>query len=147
MKRRSAERMQYQPDKLSYLLCTLSIIFNMIYFVSIYTNRDVTPDVTIGADVLINIIFMMIIFLAGEKLKGYEKKWNIYVILVGIVQISRILFVPRHFNELEMLVGIKYTLSIVWLLTSGILLLLAGINSTINGRILSSFDGDDRVGG
>ena len=134
---RSAERMQYQSDKLSYWLCILSIICNAVYFVGLYTNRAIAPDVTIGADILLNIVFMMIVFLSSEKLKGYEKKWNGYIIIVGAVQVLRIFWVPMHFNRLEMLIEGRYTLAIVSLVVSGILLLVAGINSTINIRILS----------
>ena len=143
---RNAERMQYQHDKLSYLLCMLSIVFSMVHFVSIYTNNAIVPDVTIGADILINIIFLMIVFLSSEKLKSYTKKWGIYVILLGVVQMLRILWVPAHFYQLEMLVETKYTWAIIWLLVSGIMLLLAGINSSINLRILSRLDHKKRVG-
>ena len=68
MFKRKAEIMQYQTDKLSYSLCIFGIIFDMIYFVSLYTNRAVVPDFTIGVDILVNIVFMMIAFLASEKL-------------------------------------------------------------------------------
>jgi TRAP-type uncharacterized transport system fused permease subunit len=142
---RNAERMQYQIDRLSYWLCVLSIVFNVVYFVSIYTNKVVAPDLTIGVDVIVNIVFMMIVFLGGEKLKAYQKKWNIYVMLIGAVQILRIFFIPMHFRELEMLTGDEYTMVIVWILISGILLLLAGINSSINLKILSRYD-ERRVG-
>lgn len=134
---RNAERMQYQSDKLSYWLCILSVVCNAVYFVGLYTNRYVAPDVNIGADILLNIVFMMIVFLSSEKLKTYEKKWNGYIIIVGAVQILRIFWVPMHFHQLEMLMEGKYTLAIVSLVVSGILLLIAGINSTINIRILS----------
>lgn len=144
--RRNAERMQYQPDKLSSLLCVLSIVVNAICFVSIYANSAVAPDVTIGADILINIVFMMLAFLSSEKLKAYSKKWNIYVVLVGAVQVLRIFWVPAHFKKLEMLVETKYTLAIVCLLISGVLLCLAGINSSINVGILSRLDTKNRVG-
>lgn len=146
MMRRNAERMQYQPDKLSSFLCVLSIIFNMVYFVSIYRDNAVAPDVTIGADILINIILMMIVFLGSEKLKAYSKKWSIYILLLGAAQILRIFWVPGHFKQLEMLVEVKYTLAVIWLLVSGIFLLFAGINSSINIRILSGSDDKNRVG-
>lgn len=137
---RNAERMQYQVDKRSYWLCMLSIVLNMVYFVSIYTNKAVAPDITIGADVIINIIFMLVVFLSSEKLKAYQKKWNIYVMLIGAIQLLRIFFVPLHFSELEMLIGKEHTLAVAWLSASGILLLLAGINSSINIKILSRLD-------
>lgn len=142
---RNAERMQYQVDKRSYWLCMLSIIFNMVYFVSLYTNKAVAPDLTLGADVIINIVFMLIVFLSSEKLKAYQMKWNIYVLLIGAVQILRVFFVPQHYKEIEMLTGTEYTLTVALILVSGILLLLAGINSSINLKILSRYGGR-RVG-
>ena len=144
---RNSEIMKYQADKLSYLLCILGIIFNVIYFVSIYTNRDIVPDAVVGADVLINIIFMMIVFMASEKLKLYEKKWNVYAALLGLVQILRVFWLPMHYKNLEMLTGTKFTLILVWLISSAAVLIFAGINATINSRILSKIDNDYRVGG
>ena len=134
---RNPEIMKYQSDKLSYSLCVFGIIFNVIYFVSIYTNRSIAPDAVIGADVLINIIFMMVVFLASEKLKLYEKKWNIYALLLGIVQILRVFWLPMHYKNLDMLVGSKYILILLWLLSSAAVLILAGINATVNSAILS----------
>ncbi len=144
--KRNPEIMQYQSDKLSYWLCVLSIISNAVYFVSIYANKDVAPDVTTGADILLNIIFMMLTFLSSEKLKGYQKRWNILVAAIGAVQILRVLWLPMHFNRLEMLTGGKFTLAVVTLLVSGVLLLLAGINSSINIRVLNRYVDENRVG-
>lgn len=142
---RNAERMRYQTDKLSYWLCIFSIICNAVYFVGLYTNRGVAPDVTVGADILINIIFMMVVFLGSEKLKAYQKNWGAYMMATGAVQILRIFWLPMHFHQLEMLTGFKYMLEIVSLLASGILLLFAGINSSRNVGILRRFD-ESRVG-
>lgn len=144
--KRSAEIMQYQSDRLSYWLCVLSIIANAVYFVGIYANKDVAADVTTGADILLNIIFMMITFLSSEKLKGYQKRWNICIAAIGVVQILRVWWLPMHFNRLGMLTGGIFTVSVVSLLVSGVLLLLAGINSSINIRLLSRYVDGDRVG-
>lgn len=144
---RNADRMQYQSDKLSYWLCVLGIVFNMVYFVAVYTNRSIVPDVTIGADVIINIIFMMVVFMASEKLKAYSKHWNVYAILAGAVQFFRTLWLPNHYKQLEMLIEKKYTFVIACLIISGSLLILAGINATINGRILNTLDENNGVGG
>jgi len=147
MFKRKAEIMQYQTDKLSYSLCIFGIIFDMIYFVSLYTNRAVVPDFTIGVDILVNIVFMMIAFLASEKLKAYEKKWNIYAALLGIIQAARVLWLPMHFKNLEMLVDKKLSFVIFCLLASALVMLLAGLNATINGRLLSKLDDEAKVGG
>ena len=49
------------------------------YFVGIYVNRSVAPDVAVGTDVLINIIFMMLVFLSSEKAEDlYEKMEHLY---------------------------------------------------------------------
>lgn len=136
--KRNPQRMKYQPDKVSYWFCILSIVINMVYFVSVYSNRSVVPDVAVGTDVLINIIFMMVVFLASEKLKGYTRNWNKYISIVGVLQILRIFWLPMHYNKLGMLEGTKYILTLSYLITSGVFLIIAGINATINQKILNS---------
>lgn len=145
--RRNPERMKYQTDKLSYWFCILSIIANMTYFVSIYTNRSVDPDWVTGADVLINIIFMMVVFLASEKLKIYSRNWNIVVLVIGALQALRIFWLPSHYKGLEMLVEGRYVFAVVCLTISAAMLFAGGINATINSRILSKTDGNTVIGG
>jgi hypothetical protein len=139
--------MKYQTDKLSSWLCILSIIANMAYFVSIYTNRSIDPDWVTGADVLINIIFMMVVFLASEKLKIYSKNWNIIVLIISAFQALRIFWLPSHYKGLEMLVGGRYIFAVVCLMVSTVMLFAGGINATINSRILSKTDGNTFIGG
>ncbi len=145
--KRNPNRMKYQTDKLSATLCILSIIANVVYFVSIYTNRSIAPDWVTGADVLMNIIFMMLVFLSSEKLKLYTKKWNIYVALLGVVQVVRIFWLPSHYKTLEMLFGGKYILAITSLIFSAVFLFAAGLNSAINIKLLSKADSDKVIGG
>jgi hypothetical protein len=145
--KRNPNRMQYQTDKLSSTLCILSIIANIVFFVGIYTNRSVDPDWVTGADVLINIVFMMIVFLSSEKMKLYTKKWNFYVMGLGAVQVLRVFWLPSHYKALEMLIGGRYLLAVISLLTSAALLFAAGLNSTYNIKLLSKLDDNTVVGG
>lgn len=139
-------RMRYQTDKRSSRLCILAIVFNIAYFLMLYSNNDLAPDMNMGLDVLYNIIFMLIAFLASEKTKAYDKKWSYIVAVVGILEILRILWVPAHYRKLEMLTSSKWMMLVAALLLAGGSLILAGLscykNSTTLENYLKSVEGE-----
>ncbi len=139
MMKRNPARMQYQKDTLSAFLCILSIVFNVYYFICAFSTDTIKPDVILGLDVLINIIFMMVTFLASEKLKVYSKNWGAIVILMGVFEIARILILPEHYRKLDMLGGFAYIQTVAALALAGASLIAAGLNSAANLRVLKKY--------
>ena len=134
--KRSPERMKYQKDTRSSALCLLGIAFNVYYFISVFRNDAVVPDVFMGVDVLTNIIFMMLAFLVSEKLKVYAKGWNGLALMLGLAELARIFVLPEHYRRLGMMTGTLYWGAVVSLGLAGLSLILAYLNSTENGRLL-----------
>ena len=134
--KRNPARMKYQKDSLSSLFCILGIVFNVYYFVSSFGNDAIAPDIVMGADVLINIVFMMLVFLASEKLKAYGKNWPYIVFGLGVLELARIGLLPAHYLRLGMLTGAGYWKAVAGLSLSGLMLMLAGVNAYINARLL-----------
>ena len=136
---RNPARMRYKNDTRSAALCYLAIVLNIIQFVSFYANNTVVPNLRTGADVTINIFFMLIVFWASEMVKVYNKKWAVILALIGQVQVLRVLWLPAYFHELEQLVGPSYYLVCVMMILSGVSLIAASVLSYSNSVLMSYY--------
>ena len=91
------DRMRYAKNALSSRLTYLAILFNVLYFVSIYES-DVGSwyySITIGASIVYNLVFMLMTFLASEGVKNYKIGYSYLLLGVGAGQIARIFILPR----------------------------------------------------
>ena len=90
------DRMRYAKNALSSRLTYLAILFNVLYFVSIYES-DVGSwyySITIGASVVYNLVFMLMTFLASEGVKNYKMGYSVLLVAAGALQIGRIFYLP-----------------------------------------------------
>ena len=90
------DRMRYEKNKLSSRLAILAIVFNGIYFVSIYRSNvgSYYYMLLLGASILYNLIFMLVVFLASEGAKNYKAMYSPIMIIIGLLQIVRIFILP-----------------------------------------------------
>ena len=119
-------------------LCYLALLADVLYFVLLY-QQDVSTyyyTIQIGASVVYNLLFMLIVFLASEAVKNYDKNFSIVLLPVGIMQIVRIFAIPTAahnatvtINEVETKVMSDgtYTLALVYLLISAAALIFAAV--------------------
>lgn len=131
--------MRYQTDKRSSGLCVLAIVFNVIYFLSLYSNNSLNPDFSMGLDVLYNILFMLFAFLASEKVKTYAKNWSYSTVVGGILQFARIMWMPAHYLKAGTLTQNKWMILAGALALSGACLILAGISCYMNSTLLEKY--------
>ena len=90
------DRLRYTKNTASSVLAYVAIIFNVLYFVSIY-NKDVGNyyySMTIGFSVICNLLFLLITFLASEGVKNYKMGYNIGLIPLGLFQLVRVIGIP-----------------------------------------------------
>ena len=132
-------RMRYKNDKKSAWLCYLSIMCCAAHFVGIYSNNFVVPDVRMGADIIINILFMLIVFWASEMVKTYKRAWSGVLAVLGAVQLYRVFWLPARYNELEQLVGGAYNYSRMTMALSGIFMILGALLSFSNSTLLKKY--------
>ena len=137
--RKNVERMRYQNDSLPFWLCIIGIVFNIVYFIGIYRSRELAPDVTFGVDVVYNIVFMLITFLASEKTKTYARGWPFVLFLLGAIQALRVLWIPARFLALEQLTRPGYWKAFAALIASGASLVAAGSVSLLHAAMLRRF--------
>ncbi len=132
------DRMRYVKNTLSSRLCYLGILFNVLYFVSIYKS-DVGSwyyQGLVGASIIYNLVFMLFTFLASEGVKGYQKNFSWLLICIGLLQFVRIFILPMQAHQGVVKINGVETLAmedpqfiriIIYLVVSGTSLLAAAV--------------------
>ena len=143
------DRMRFTKNTLSSGLALLAILFNVLYFVSIYKS-DVGSyyyNIRIGASILYNLIFMLVVFLSSEGVKGYKLSFACVLLVVGALQIARIFFLPMQahtamikVNKQEVLVmqTAQFVRIVVYLAASSACCLIAGVVGIHRSRALAA---------
>lgn len=134
--KRNVDRMRYTKDMFSYWMCMLAIAFDAAYFVALYRSSALVSDYTTGLDVVYNIVFMMIVFLASERAKTYARNWSYVILALGALQFFRIFLLPAHFLALGQLDAQLHLRVCVLLALSGAALLVGGVACFINATTL-----------
>lgn len=90
------DRLRYIKNKLSANLTYVGIVFNVLFFFSIYQSNVNTYYYTIkmGVSVLLNLVFLLVAFLCSEGVKNYKIGYAYTLIAVGALQLVRILGYP-----------------------------------------------------
>lgn len=147
------DRLRYSKNKLSSNLTLLAIVFNALYFVSIYKS-DVGSyyyNYLIGISVVYNLLFMLIAFLASEGVKSYKLNYSYVLVLLGIGQIIRIFILPLNAKNAvvtlsqeaqQVMHDGQFTRVCIYLIASAALCIIAGITAFIKTRTLTSYEAE-----
>ncbi len=142
------DRMLYTKDKRSANLVLLAIVFDCLYFVSIY-GTDVGSfyyDWVIGASVVYNLLFLLTAFLCSEGVKNRKTGYTGLLIFIGVMQIVRIFYLPARAHaavvevsgqQLAAMGDGQYMYVLVCLAVSGICCVVAAVMSYINNKNLA----------
>ena len=133
------DRMRYTKNKISATLCYIAILFNALYFVSIYST-DVGKyyyTLQIGVSVIYNLLFMLFVFLSSEEVKSYNFKYSIVLVVIGALQIVRIFGIPYTAYISQTSVGIKmqYAMEMDQLLYCSACLVISAVCAIVSGII------------
>lgn len=90
------DRLRFTKNKLSASLTYLSIVFNCLYFVSIYSSNkgNYYYNWLMGVSVVCNLLFLLFSFLASEGVKEYKMGYSYLLLGLGALQIGRIFVIP-----------------------------------------------------
>ena len=90
------DRMRYTKNTASSRLALLAIVFDVLFFISIYKSDVGTYYYTIliGASIIYNMVFLLAAFLCSEGVKNYKSSFSWAMIALGIGQIIRIFILP-----------------------------------------------------
>ena len=136
-------------NSLSSGLAILSIVFNVLYFVSIYRS-DVGSfyyQALTGASIVYNLLFMLIVFLCSEGVKNYKKGYPFLLLVIGALQIARIYILPmKAYNSQLVLMGeevqvmdkSQFTWIVIFLSASALCCVAAAVTSFCKNCALAS---------
>ena len=90
------DRMRYTKNTLASGLALLAILFDVFFFISIYESNVGSwyYNITIGASILYNLIFLLAAFLCSEGIKNYKQAYAYVMVILGAIQIVRIFIYP-----------------------------------------------------
>ena len=145
------DRMRYAKNALSSRLTYLAILFNVLYFVSIYES-DVGSwyySISIGASIVYNLVFMLMTFLASEGVKNYKMGYSVLLIVAGAMQVGRIFYLPMQAYAATVTISkVKYPVmempQLIWVIIclslSAAACLAAGLIGVYRSRTLSAYN-------
>ena len=143
------DRMRFTKNTLSSGLALLAILFDVLYFVSIYKSDVGTYyyNILTGASVLFNLLFMLVVFLSSEGVKGYKKSYAYVLILVGVVQVLRIFLLPLQAHAATITIKkqvivvmetAQFVRVVVYLVASSVCCFIAGVVGIQKSRALAA---------
>ncbi len=145
------DRMRYAKNVFSSRLTYLAILFNVLYFVSIFES-DVGSwyySWLTGVSIVYNLVFMLVAFLASEGVKSYKISYAFVLMAASVGQIIRIFILPMQAYKATVTISkVKYpvmempqlTWVIVCLSLSAACCLIAGLVGVYRSRKLAAYN-------
>lgn len=143
------DRMRFTKDKLSANLVIMAIVFDCLYFVSIYQSDVGSYYYTwvIGASIVYNLLFLLTAFLASEGVKNRKTGYTGLLIGIGVMQFVRIFYLPAKAHasvvvvsgtELPAMGNGQYIYVVACLAVSAVCCIVAAVTSHTNNKNLAA---------
>lgn len=143
------DRMRYIKNSLSSNLALLAIVFDVLYFVSIYQSNvgDYYYNYIIGISIIYNLVFMLAAFLSSEGVKNYIKSYSYALFILGIIQIARIFIIPARAHsavisiggvDTQVMGGAQFTRLVVYLIASAVCLIASAVTNFLKCTALEA---------
>mgnify|MGYP000854029322 FL=1 len=134
------DKMKYKKDSLSFTFAILGLIANLVYFFSLYkNNNNFFYTLLMGISVIYNLVFMLVVFLAAEEVKAYRRNYSYVLFAISLIQIVRIFIYPRLALEAEVISEGVHRNLVIWLIVSGVFLLLSAVKSFWSSTVLKLY--------
>ena len=138
-----AEIMRYKKNKFGFWMCMVAIILQCFSFMFVYHCLQLAPKANTGIDILVNIVFLLFVFLASEKLKAYNVEWGYVTIVIGVVNAIRILtylFSPYSGEDLVNVIPAHFFwISFVCYILVAVALTAGGVITILRGKELRAY--------
>lgn len=145
----SRDRMRFVKNSTCSNLCYLALLFDVFYFVLIY-RQDVGNyyyTIQIGASIIYNLMFLLIVFMCSEGVKNYHKNFSYILLAVGVMQFVRIFVIPTRAHNTVMVIkeveqavmsNWTFTKAVVYLIISGAALLFSAVINLLRCNALEA---------
>ena len=138
------DRMRYTKNTASSRMALLAIVFDVLFFISLYKSDVGTYYYTalIGASIIYNLVFMLVAFLCSEGVKNYKPTYSWAMIVLGIIQIVRIFIIPVNAHSAQVsgqpvMGDAQFIRMIIYLTASAACLFAGAVVNTKKSRALS----------
>ena len=139
------DRMRYTKNTTSSRLALLAIVFDVLFFISIYKSDVGTYyyTMTIGGSIIYNLIFLLAAFLCSEGVKKYQTVYSWVMIVLGILQIARLFIIPMDahrtiINSEPVMGNAQFIFTVVCLALSAACLFAGAVINLKKSRALSA---------
>ncbi len=151
------DRLRYTKNKLSSNLAYLGILFDVLYFVSIYSSDvgNYYYTITIGISVVYNLIFLLAAFLSSEGVKNYKFSYSYLIMIVGVLQFLRIFGIPMSAHNAVITAGgladvsvmgdKQFIYVVICLVISGAACIISGIAGVYKASVLEKYKKDNGI--
>ena len=144
------DRLRYTKDSFSSTMAILAIVFDCLFFVSIYQSDVGNFYYTwlIGVSIIYNLVFLLAAFLASESVKNRKSGYSGILVVLGVLQIVRIFILPAKahgavvvINGVEKIVmeNGQYLYCVACLAISAVCCIVAALVSARNNKILADY--------
>jgi len=101
------DRMRFTKNTQSSSLAILAIVFNVVYFVSLYQSNvgSYYYNWLMGVSIVYNLIFMLAAFLSSEGVKSYKLEYTWVLLILAVIQIARIFILPARAHSAVVSIG------------------------------------------
>ena len=144
------DRLRFTKDKFPANLLLLAIVFDCLYFVSIYQSDVGTffYNWLIGVSIIYNLVFLLAAFLGSESVKNRKPGYTGVLLALGVGQIIRVFILPAKAHAATVLVnGVEivvmgngqYLYCIACLIISAVCCVAAALISAKNNKTLADY--------
>ena len=139
------DRMRFTKNTTSSRLALLAIVFDVLFFISLYKSDVGTYyySIMIGASIVYNLVYLLAVFLCSEGVKGYQVSYSWIMIALGVIQILRIFILPADahrtlLNNVPVMGDGQFIRVTVYLVLSAVCLFAGSVINLNKSRALSA---------
>ncbi len=139
------DRMRFTKNTTSSRLALLAIVFDVLFFISLYKSdvENYYYTALIGASIIYNLVFMLTTFLSSEGVKNYKTVYSWVMIVLGIIQIVRIFIIPMNAHQtmidnVPVMGDAQFIRILIYLIASAVCLFAAAVINLNKSRALSA---------
>lgn len=139
------DRMRYTKNTASSRFALLAIVFDVLFFISLYKS-DVGSyyyTIIIGASIIYNLVFMLATFLCSEGVKNYQVRYSWVMMILGVGQLVRILIIPLNAHQtliadVPVMGDAQFIRIVIYLVLSASCLFIGAVINLQKSRALSA---------
>ncbi len=141
----SLDRMRFTKNTTSSRLALLAIVFDVLFFISIYKSdvENYYYTIIIGASIIYNLVFLLAAFLCSEGVKNYKPGYSWVLMALGVIQIARIFIIPMNAHSTVLSGGpvmgdFQFIRLIIYMVASAVSLFASAVVNLQKSRALSA---------